>query len=165
MDLLYGDHSNAKTLNQTFDKIAKKNGLGTNLNDSDQVVKPLYREVLIKSSLARSISSYLWAAVGVALAVQKPWEEYFKNATLKFWTPKFYRSIHNLGKSFVDSAKQLLNPLHPRTLTDKHCGKFLVGVASAATILGIIHSVNIKKKPSNVEESDVIDKNQESVVG
>ena len=99
----------AKKVNFRYDKIAKKNGLGENLNDSDQEVKPIYKEVLVKSNLARSFSSYMWAAVGVALAFQKPWEAYFRVATLKFWKPKeFGHSLKVFGRSFVDSAKRVV---------------------------------------------------------
>ena len=66
-------------------KNSKKNGLGENFYHSDQEVKPIYKEVLVKSNLARSFSSYMWAATGVALAFQKPWDNFFKSATMKFW--------------------------------------------------------------------------------
>jgi len=163
-DLLYGDSKDKKTLNEKYDKIAKKNGLGENLNDSDQAVKPLYREVLVKSNLARSISSYLWAAVGVAMAVQKPWEDYFKGATLKFWTPDFYKSMKIFGRSFVKSAKELYSPSGAVKNIEKYAGKTLIGVAAASTLLGLLNTLHITSKPSKTKESDVIDANKESVV-
>lgn len=163
--LLYGDPSKGEKLNFRFDKIAKKNGLGENLNDSDQEVKPLYKEVLIKSSLARSISSYMWAATGVALAFQNPWDSYFKVATLKFWKPKeFIRSLKIFKDSFIQSAKDLYKGAG-ETKFEKHSGKALLAVALGSTILGVLNSVHITKKPSNVKAKDVMDKHKESVVG
>ena len=164
--LLYGDTSKGEKLNYRFDKIAKKNGLGENLNDSDQEVKPMYKEVLVKSSLARSFSSYLWAATGVALAFQKPWEAYFNIATLKFWKPKeFAHSLKIFGESFVKSAKELYNgPIGSLSKFEKHAGKALIGTALGVTILGIANSVHITKKPSKTKASDIIDGKKESMV-
>ena len=165
-DLLYGDSDNKGELNKRYDKIAKKLGLGTNLNDSDQEVKPIYREVLIKSSLARSFSSYLWAACGVALAFQKPWENFFKNATLNIFKPKqFAHTVTQFVKCFGQSAKELYNPSDAASKLQKYAGKGLVGVAAAVTVLGVLNAIHINKKPSKVSENDVMNKNKESVVG
>ncbi|MBP3820461.1 hypothetical protein J6G99_02320 [bacterium] len=166
-DLLYGDPNDKKTLNERFDKIAKKNGLGENLNDSDQEVKPIYKEILVKSTLARSFSSYLWAACGVALAFQKPWDDYFKVATLKFWKSEEF--CHSL-KVFVESLKQSAINLYkgPSEVTssfEKHAGKGVLALALSTTLLGVLNTVHISKKPSNVSSNDVMDKNKESVVG
>lgn len=165
-DLLYGDPNNKKQLNKLYDKIAKRNGLGKDLNDSDQAVKPAYREILVKSNLARSISSYLWAATGVAFAFQRPWEDYFKVATLNVFKPKnFKHSLHQFKDSFVESAKEFWSPANPKTKLEKYSGKALLAVAAATTILGVLNAVHISKKPAKVSEKDVIDKNRESVVG
>lgn len=162
-DLLYGDTSKGEELNYRFDKIAKKNGLGENLNDSDQEVKPIYKEILVKTKLAKSISSYLWAAVGVALAFQKPMEPYFKAATLKFWQPKeFFSQFKTFGECFIDSWKSLCKAApNAENAFEKHAGKGLVGIAALATVLGVLNSIHITNKPKHV---DVIDKNKESVV-
>ena len=166
-DLLYGNPKDKKALNKKFDRIAKKNGLGENLNDSDQEVKPLYKEILVKSTLARSFSSYLWAATGVALAFQKPWEEFFNAATLKFWkTDEFKHTIELLGKSLKNSLKELYNgPHNAKTVFNKHSGKALIYTAAAVTLLGLLNIANVSKKPAKVQEKDVMDKNKESVVG
>ncbi len=163
-DQLYGDPQKGEKVNFRYDKIAKKNGLGENLNDSDQEVKPIYKEVLVKSNLARSFSSYMWAAVGVALAFQKPWEEYFRVATLKFWKPKeFGHSLKVFGRSFVESAKELYKgPAEALTHFEKHVGKYLIGAAAGITLLGVLNTLHITKKPP--KHNEVLDKNKESVV-
>ena len=165
-DLLYAKPEDKKPLNYRYDKIAKKNGLGENLNDSDQEVKPIYKEVLIKSKLAKSISSFMWAATGVALAFQKPWENYFNVATLKVWKGKeFLHSLKVFGQSFIDSAKDLVKvDLDATTKIGKHSGKILVGAAALTTVLGLLNTFHITKKPSRVTGEDVMDAKKESVV-
>ena len=107
-DLLYTDEKYSKNRNSKYDKIAKKMGLGKNLNDSDQDVKPRIKEMVVKAALAKNISSYLWAATGVALAVQKPWEKYFEVMTFNIRdNKKFVKSIRSFGESFRDSVVAL----------------------------------------------------------
>ncbi len=166
-DLLYNTSDKNKPLNYRYDKIAKRNGLGENLNDSDQDVKPIYKEVLIKSKLAKSISSFMWAAVGVALAFQKPWENYFRVATLKFWEGKnFTHSLRVFGQSFVDSAKELYRGT-PASFSklERHSGKLMIGVAAASTILGVLNTIHLTKKPSKLSSgNNILDNSKESVV-
>jgi hypothetical protein len=166
-DLLYAKPEDNKPLNYRFDKIAKKNGLGENLNDSDQEVKPIYKEILIKSKLAKSISSFMWAATGVALAFQKPWEKYFNVATLKFWKcEEFLHSAKVFGQSFVESAKDLFNgEVGATSKVAKHSGKVVIGLAVLSTLAGLLNTFHITKKPSRLTGEQVIDKNKESVVG
>lgn len=165
-DQLYGDPKKGEKLNFRYDKIAEKNGLGTDLNDSDQEVKPMYKEVLVKSKLAKSFSSFLWAATGVALAFQKPWESYFNVATLKFWKPKeFFHSLSVLGRSFVDSVKELYKGSpHSFSKLERNSGKLLIGTSVLVTLLGLLNTLHITKKPSKITGEDLMDKNKESVV-
>lgn len=165
-DQLYGNPEEGEPLNFRYDKIAKKVGLGENLVDSDQEVKPIYKEVLVKSNLARTFSSYLWAAVGVALAFQDSWKDYFKVATLKFWKPKvFLDSIKTFAHSFKESVKELYKgPTGEISSLKRHGGKYLIGTALAVTVLGVLNAINITKKPSRITADDVMVKNKESVV-
>ena len=165
-DMLYGNPQDKKILNEKFDKLAKRNGLGIDLNDSDQTVKPMYREVLVKSSLAKSISSYLWAATGVVLAFQKPWEEFFRAAKFNIFKPKeFGHSIKLLGKSFKNSFISLYKG-SPDAVSKvgKYSGKALILASIASTILGVLNTFNISHKPSRVNKKEIFDKNKESVV-
>lgn len=89
-DMMYGekltkDKKHPLPHNYLFDKIAKKNGLGEDLPASDTEVKPLIKDVISRSSTAKSLSSYLWAATGVLLAVQKPWNNFFRAASKDSW--------------------------------------------------------------------------------
>ena len=167
-DQLYGNPQKGESLNFRYDKIAKKIGLGENLKDSDQDVKPVYKEVLVKSKLAKSISSFLWAATGVALAFQDSWSNYFNVATFKFWKAKdFTDSIKAFGKSFVEASKSLWNGgADAVTKFEKHSGKALIGVAALSTVLGVLNTLNLSKKPNKCATGEkVLDPKKESVVG
>lgn len=165
-DQLYGNPDKGEKTNWRYDKIASRNGMGDNLNDSDQEVKPIYKEVLVKSKLAKSFSSFLWAATGVALAFQKPWDNYFKIATFKFWKGKeFAHSMKVFGESFIESSVALFKgDKNSLSKLEKHSGKILLGTALASTILGVINTVHLTKKPSKQNPKKVIDPKKESVV-
>lgn len=166
-DQLYGKPQKGESLNFRYDKIAKKIGLGENLNDSDQEVKPVYKEVLVKSKLAKSISSFLWAATGVALAFQDAWQDYFNVATFKVWKGKeFANSLRTFGDSFIEASKQLwTGGKDAMTKFEKHSGKAIIGVAALSTILGVANTLHLTKKPSKTTSNDILDKSKEKVEG
>jgi len=160
-DLLYGDEKKGEKRNVYYDKIAKRLGMGANLNDSDQEVKPRIKEIVVKANLAKNISSYMWAACGVALAFQKPWEDFFNVMTFKFWKGKeFKKTIESFGKSFVNSAKNMW--YGEGKGIQKHAGKILVGTALLTSVLGVLNSLHSSK--SNSINSNLIDKNSKYVV-
>jgi hypothetical protein len=164
-DLLYGDEAHGEKRNVYYDKIAKKLGLGENLKDSDQELKPRIKEIVTKTNAVTSLTSYLWAGVGVGLAFQKPWENFFNVATLKFWNGrKFAKSLSSLGKSFVDSAKELYTGGENATRASKIGGKALIAAAVLATVVGDLNIIKSRKKPSKLDASDVIEKNRKFVV-
>lgn len=162
-DLLYKDPAKGHARNEYYDKVAKKLGMGTNLKDSDQEVKPRIKEIIVKSDVAKNITSYLWAATGVALAFQKPWENYFEAATFKFWKGKqFGKSIKTLGKSFIESCKALYHG--DGTKYSKHAGKALIFTSLGASILGVINVLSSSQKPSKLDSADIIEKDRKYVV-
>lgn len=160
--MLYNEN-NGKPRNAYFDKIGKKLGMGSNLNDSDQEVKPLIKEIVTKTKAATNLSSYLWAATGVALAFQEPWEDFFNVMTFKFWDKKkFLKSVTTFKDSLIDSASALYKG-EGKGL-QKHAGKILLGASVASTVLGIINVMNIKGKPSKLSAGEVIDNQEKYVV-
>lgn len=163
-DLLYKSEAKGENRNEYYDKIAKKLGYGEDLKDSDQEMKPIIRKIAVKTDMAKTISSYLWAAAGVGLAFQEPWESYFNVATLKFWkSDKFKHSLKVLGRSTVDSCKAFWNGPDTAKGISKHAGKILIGAAALSTVAGVINSVVVKKPPkTNVD--DVINPNGKKVV-
>ena len=162
-DLFYKSEAKGEVRNEYFDKIAKKLGLGENLKDSDQEVKPIIKEIAIKTDTAKILSSYLWAATGVCWAFQNSWDSFFKVATLNVFKPKKLKhSLKVFGRSAIDSAKELWNGPKNAKGFEKHAGKIMVLVSALSTLAGIINAVAIKK-PSKLTANNVIDANKESV--
>ncbi len=162
-DLLYGDESKGEKRNFRYDKIAKKLGMGDNLNDSDQELKPRIKEIIIRENLAKTMSSYLWAATGVAFAFQKPWEDFFNVMTFKFWKGKeFLESTKSFGRNFVKSAKELYKGEGQGI--NKHAGKILIGASVLSSVLGVINTLSSAHKPSKVTAGNVINKSEKYTV-
>lgn len=160
-DLLYGDETKGEKRNFRYDKIAKKLGMGENLKDSDQEVKPRIKEVIVKANLAKNISSYLWAATGVGIAFQKPWENYFKVMTFKFWKGKeFAKSLESFGRNFKESVKAFWTGEGKGF--EKHAGKAMVGIAALSTILGVINAISSSHTPQ--KNNNIINKNDKYMV-
>ncbi len=160
-DLYYGDEKKGQKKNFRYDRIAKKLGMGRNLKDSDQEVKPRIKEIVVKANLAKNISSYLWAATGVGLAFQKPWENYFRVMTFKFWKGKeFLNSLESFGENFIKSAKEFWHG--EGSGAAKHSGKILLGSAAASTILGLANTLYSSHTPAKTK--DLINKQDRYVV-
>ena len=88
------------------------------------------------------------------------------NASFNIFRPKqLGHTVLQFGKSFVHSVKELYNPSEPASKLQKYAGKSIIGLAAAITVLGVLNTIHINNKPSKVTETDVLDKNKESVVG
>ncbi len=162
---IFGMPSRSAKRQNYFNHIAKKFGIGENLNDAEQEVKPRIKEIVVKTNFVKTISSNLWAAVGVGLAMQKPWETYQKVATLKFWdTKNFKKSMKILGKSALGSAEQFYTGEGAKTTLGKYSGKMLLATAGLSTILGIANVMTSSKKPSKLDSADVIEQDKKYVV-
>lgn len=162
-DMMYGEKLSQRdgkeySHNYLFDKIAKKNGLGENLPASDTEVKPIIKDVISRSNTAKSLSSYMWAAVGAILAVQTPWDHFFKATSKASWVKKapgsgilggIKNTANNLGRiagsfgrSFVDASKELYKGPAGKTGFSKNAGKIILGIAAATSILGAINTIH-----------------------
>ncbi len=162
-DLMYMDAKSGKPRNAYYDKVARKLGLGSNLKDSDQEVKPRIKEIVVKSKVAQNLTSYLWAATGVALAFQKPWEEFFEVATLKFWKGKeFNKSVKTFGKSLERSMKSFY--LGDGSKYSKYTGKAMLFTSLGASALGVLNVMSSSQKPSKLDSADIIEKERKYVV-
>ena len=163
-DLLYKSEAHGEIRNEYFDKIGQKLGYGDNLNDSDQELKPVIKQIATKTDMGKILSSYFWAAAGVAYAFQEPWEDYFNVATLKFWKfNKFKHSLKVFKDSAIKSAKELYSGPKNAKGWGKHAGKIMLGVAALSSVLSVLNAVNIKK-PSKLDADDVIKKDRKYVV-
>lgn len=159
-DLLYKSEAKGENRNEYYDNIAKKLGYGENLNDSDQEMKPVIKKIATKTDMAKTLSSYLWAAAGVAYAFQNSWDDYFNVATLKFWKfDKFKHSLKVLKDTAIKSAKEFYNGPKGAKGWSKNAGKIMLGAAVLSSVLGVVNAVWVKK-PEKHDAKDVIDKDR-----
>jgi hypothetical protein len=161
-DLLYGKTNENR--NAYYDKVAKKLGLGENLKSSDKEVKPRIKDIIIRSNTAKSISSYMWAAAGVGLAVQKPWDNFFASMKKGHGFEKVKNVARSFGNNFVKAAKDLWTGGANPTGIQKYAGKALIGAAVLSTVIGVANTVINARKSANLEDKNVFDENRKVVV-
>lgn len=167
-----------------FDGVAKKLGLGENLNDSISETSPIIQNIVATSNLAKSISSYCWAGLGVALANQDSWIEFFdavKNRKQygnpnekSFLKKSFYKTINTFenaynitkvfGKSLLGATKELWTgkPEHKGFM--KHSGKAFIGFTAGITALLTANTILRAKYLAKNNNLKTIDKTKESTV-
>lgn len=173
-DLLYGDESKGKARNAYFDKVAKKLGLGENLKDSDQEVKPRIKEIVTKTAAVKNIVPYLWAGLGVAVAMQEPWDDFFTRFSNAFkfykysefiehegqqWTfgAKLGGTVNNMakeagqmvksfGRIFRSSVKELYCGSKNTSKANRIAGKLMIAIPVIATVLGDLKIISGNKK-------------------
>ena len=163
-----------------YNNIAKKLGLGTELNDSATEVNLIIQNIVATSSMAKSITSYFWAALGVCLATQDDWIGFFdtiKNRTKyipkegECFVPKTANRARNLGKNTLKIGKSFINSfggasksLWNGNAISKHAGKGLIlttaGLTAFLTANTIIRAKNLAKN----RNKNTIDKTKESMV-
>ena len=167
-----------------FDKVAKKLGLGEDLNDSITETSPIIQNVVASSGAAKSISSYCWAGVGVALANQDAWLTFFdaiknrdhyiaKNSDnfvdkIIGKTKVFGQNLWDITKSFGRSLWKACGQLwkgQPGTKGfRKHSGKYFVGFAAAVTAGLTANTILRAKNLAKNNNKNTIDKTKESTV-
>lgn len=187
-DLLYNYEKNGQSRNAYYDKVAKKLGMGTDLKDSDQEVKPRIKEIITKTTAIKNIVPYLWAALGVGIAVQKPWETFL--ATHKFKTYKVseftnngktfmqklsgtakntgsyaWQTLGDFGDTFKTALKDLYNGKMTGSKAAKTAGKIAVWLPIAATILGDAIIISSGKKATKSVGKPVVDTDKKYTVG
>lgn len=174
-DLLHRDY---------FDKVAKKLGLGVNLNDSITETTPIIQNIIATSNTAKSLSTYCWAAVGVGLAMQDAWVDFFDafskraryNASpeegflskvagkSKVFGKNCLNMTNETGKAIGRSCKQLWqgNPAHSGFM--KHSGKALIGLATTVTAGLTANTIIRAKNMAKNTNLRTIDNAKESMV-
>lgn len=189
-DLLYGEKhkdkdGNPLPHNYFYDKIAKKNGLGENLPASDTEVKPIIKDVISRSNTAKSISSYLWAAVGVTLAAQDSWSNFFRATSKANWekfkpaadsniikniagrgintAKNIGRIAGSFGRNFVNATKELYHGPEGAKGFNKNAGKFILGAAILSSVLGAANTIYGAKHAVG-QNKNVFDKKEKVTV-
>lgn len=167
-----------------YDNIAKKLNLGENLNDSVTETTPIIQSIVSMTKTAKSLSSYAWAAVGVGLAMQNSWSDYFNSISHRtrytkkegdnffnkigkkiqnFWVNQ-YEISKTFGKSFLKGMKTLWTGEEGNSVFMKHAGKALLLFAGILTLGSTANVIFRAKNAAKTTDKNLIDKNQESTV-
>lgn len=182
-DLMYDNKYYGDERNSYFKKVGKKFGYNEDsLDYSDQKMKSKIRETVVKTKLFTTLSSYLWAATGVGVALQKPWEKLTFNPVQRLKNFKNYQEVAKIakeqgrsvakydyfykdfGKKLIASCKEFVN--NPNKAT-KYAGRALLGAAVGMTILGnffAIHDFNKDKGSKTQASTSLIDDSKEKVI-
>ena len=151
-DLFYNNKFYGDERNSYFSKIANKMNINDgDLEHADQKVKPKIKEKVIQTKVFSTLISYLWAAVGVGVAMQKPWE-------------KLSLQPKEIINKFIQSCKEFVNNSNPAA---KIAGRVLLGAAIGMTLLGnfkTLFDFNKDKGSKTHAASSLIDESKEKVV-
>ena len=167
-----------------YDKIAKKIGLGEDLNDSVTETTPIIQSVVSTTKTAKSLASYAWAGVGVGLAVQDSWKNFFDEFSqrAKYYpregdnfftkcfvkTKNFGKNVWNLSgefiKAFGKACKTMWTGPKGKEGYMKHAGKAWILFTMALSAFGVANTIYRAKHMGKLANKELIDKNQESTV-
>lgn len=167
-----------------YNKIAKKIGLGEDLNDSVTETTPIIQSVVSTTKTAKSLSSYAWAGVGVGLAVQNSWSNFFdaianrkhhvakpnEGLATKFGSrmknagENFVNISKAFGKSFAQACKTLWTGEAGKSGFMKHAGKAWLLFTAALTIGSTANVIHKAKHMGKLANKDIMDKSKESTV-
>ena len=159
-DLFYGNENFGKDRNSYYYNVGKKMGYtDEELEYSDQKVRPRIKEKVVQTKVFSSLSSYLWAAVGVGIFVQDPLTNLKFNPIedskvrergikVPFYPVEFMKKTVENYKEFVGSNKASFKemaeskiknieiPFAKKPLTRHIAGRLLLGGAFFSTLLG-----------------------------
>ncbi len=166
------------------DGIAKKLGMGENLNDSVTETTPIIQSIVASTKTAKSLASYCWAAVGVGIAVQNDWADFFKafSGRNKYFVKegegffsRAYGKLANTGKNIFSLSKTFGKTFGKACKTFwtgeagskgfmKHAGKSWLLFTTALTAISTYNVIHRAKQMGKLANKDLIDRNQESTV-
>lgn len=182
-DLMYDNKFYGDERNSYFKKVGKKFGYDENsLDYSDQKMKDKIKETVVKTKLFSTLSSYLWAGVGVGVAMQKPWESMTFNPAQRLKNLKNYQQLakaakaqgkniakydnfaKDFGKKLLESCKEFVNNNNKSV---KYAGRALLGAAVGMTLIGnffALHDFNKDKGSKTQASTSLIDDSKEKVI-
>lgn len=163
-----------------FDNVAKKLGLGENLNDSISETSPIIQSIVATSNLAKSLSSYCWAGVGVGLATQDAWLDFFTTLTnkkhykanssdnfmSKIWGrsktlgENIYNGTLSFVKSFGKACSQMWKGNPTKEGFSKQAGKTFILFSAGLTALLTANSIIKAKNMAKNQNINAIDKSK-----
>lgn len=167
-----------------YDKIAKKIGLGEDLNDSVTETTPIIQSVISTTKTAKSLASYAWAGVGIGIAVQNSWTNFFDaisnrkrhvakpgesigtkiSSRMKNFGENSVNITKTFGKSFVEASKTLWTGEAGKSGFMKHAGKAWILFATALTAGGVTNVIYKARHMGKLANKDIMDKTKESTV-
>lgn len=167
-----------------YDKVAKKVGLGDNLNDPVSETTPIIQNIISTTKTAKSLSTYAWAGVGVGLAIQNSWIEFFDAISnrkrhiakpeegfgkklqchMKNFGENFINISKSFGKSFVRACKTMWTGETGTSGYMKHAGKAWLLFTMALTLGTTANAILRAKFMGKKANKNVIDKTKESTV-
>lgn len=167
-----------------YDKIAKKIGLGENLNDSVTETTPIIQSIVASTKTAKSLSTYAWAGVGVGLAAQNCWADFFKAFSDRTryiakendgFFSKLSGKLKNTGKNTLNLTKTFIKTFGKACKTYwtgeagtkgfmKHAGKTWLLFTTALTLGTLTNVVYRAKRLGKLANKDMIDRTEESTV-
>ncbi len=177
--------NNNEDRNIYYKKIGKKLGIrNEDLEHADQKVKPIIREKVIKSRLYSTLSSYLWAATGVGIAMQEPWKTLVINPVRRIKDAKNSKIlIENSIAQSLPITNEMKHPLFIKEFSQKFAesckefvnknkgagiaGRVLLGCAIGMTLLGnfsTLFDFNKYRGSKPHASSSLIDERKEKVV-
>ena len=166
-----------------FNGVAKKLGLGEDLNDSISETSPIIQNIVSTSNIAKSISSYCWAGVGVGLATQDAWSDFFATIDNKkryrasadsgfvkkltgrtmAFCENFYQGTLSFVKSFAKACSQMFNGNPTREGFAKHAGKSFILSSAAITAFLTANSIIRAKNMAKNTNTNTIEKSKKVV--
>lgn len=167
-----------------YDKIAKKIGLGENLNDSVTETTPIIQSIVSTTKTAKSLSSYAWAGVGIGLAMQNSWSNFFDaianrkrhiakpneglgtkiGSRMKNAGENFVDISKTFGKSFTEACKTLWTGEAGKSGFMKHAGKGWLMFTVALTVGSVANVIHKARHMGKLANKDIMDKSKESTV-
>ncbi len=138
--------------NSYFEKIGKKMGIKdfNQYNAADQLVKEKIKETATKASAAKSISSYIWAALGCAIASQESFGTFMK-----------YTNKPTLTQKIKDFPKEAVRVLveGTKSFAKTGMGKGLLIGAAASSVLGVLNATKDFKVDNSKQNKSTVDYN------
>ena len=151
-----------------YDNVAKTLNMGTDLNDSISETTPIIQNVVATTNTAKTLSSYSWAAVGVGLAMQDTWLDFFDVLFNKNNVKGLGKRIPKISKqlciSIVESFKQLYSGKESQGVISKYSGKALLGFAILTTTTLTANVIKRAKNMSKNSNLRTIDSSKEITV-
>lgn len=123
-----------------YDKLAEKMGYTKELNAPDQVVQPKIKEVLVKASASKAVSTYIWAALGCAIAAQDSFGTFNPGKQ-----PTFAKTLKKIPQEAFRVTKEGV-----KSFAKTKMGKGMIIAAAALSVLSIWNSTkNFKAEKEN----------------